>query len=445
MNRLMGMLVVVAFFLTSCLSSLEDSSTPAPGAQVTVETAGPTLTNTDQPTPTLTAATATTASTLTPSATHTTTADPTTAIDQPAEPGITAAPDPGEPPIRFDMPAGHSPWRTFGAFLPGQSDRYVFYAEAGQRVVIDLNSASQANFALSGLDDGQPYKRVVNEDRTWQGILPHSQDYMLTIVSAAEAADYELLVASLPSPPFTVIYDAHTDALLGGLKDALWVDANTAASALLGGEQFDIYHLDQRLSQATGSASMPIGGICTGHTVHLAPQPDHPYALAVAGAPWDVAPRPVAPVELSQAERQAVARLMAGQGLTISASDLQVAEALGADLDGNGLGEVIVLASRLKDDGRFPAVAAGNYVVVAVLMEIGGRLHAEPLILNVYSQADDLAYPWGYEVSGVLDLNSDGVLEVILAGARWEGSSTVVYSVGTAGGAASVLERTCAE
>jgi hypothetical protein len=312
-------------------------------------------------------------------------------------------------------------------------------------VVIDLNSAGQANFALSGLDDGQPYKPVVDEERTWHGLLPHSQDYILTVVSAAEAADYELLVASMPSPPFTVIYDAHTDALLGGLKDALWVDASTAASALLGGEQFDIYHLDQRLSQAIGSASMPIDGICAGHTVHLTPQPDHPYALAVAGATWDVALRPATPVSLSQAERQAVADLLAGQGLTVSASDLQVSEAIGADLDGNGVGEIIVQASQLKDDGRFPAVDAGDHVVIAVLMEIGGRLHAEPLILNVYSQADDLAFPWDYKASGILDLNGDGILEVILAGARWEGKSTVVYSVGTAGGSASVMERTCAE
>jgi hypothetical protein len=312
-------------------------------------------------------------------------------------------------------------------------------------VLIDLNSTSQVNFALVGVDDGQPYKRIVNEDRTWEGILPRTQEYMLTVVSAEEAADYELLVGLVPAPPFTVIYDAHTDALLGGFKDALWVDASTAAEALLGGEQYDIYQLGQQLGQATGSAALEVGGICPGQTVQLTPRPAQTKALAVAGAPWEVALRLVAPVELSQPERQAVADLLAGEGLAISASELQVEEALGVDLDGDGNGEIIVQASRLRDDGSFPAVDAGDYVVVAVLMEIGGQLHAEPLELQVYPEANDLAYPWNYEVSGVLDLNGDGNQEVILGGSRWEGKSTVAYSVGSAGGAISVLEKSCAE
>lgn len=348
-------------------------------------------------------------------------------------------------PVQLEIPADGSPWRTIENILPGQAHRYVFLAEGGNRVLIDLNSTSQVNFALVGVDNGQPYKRIVNEDRTWEGILPQTQEYMLTVVSAEEAADYELLVGLVSAPPFTVIYDAHTDAILGGFKDALWVDASTAAEALLGGEQYDIYHLGQQLGQATGSASLEVDGICPGQTVQLTPRPARTPALAVAGAPWDVALRLVAPVVLSQAERQVVADLLAGEGLAVSALELQVDEALGTDLDGDGTGEIIVRASRLKDDGIFPAVDAGDYYVVTVLLDLGGRLHAEPLVIQVYPQADDLAYPWDYEVSGVLDLNGDGNLEVILAGNRWEGKSTVAYAVGSAGGASPVLERSCAE
>jgi hypothetical protein len=136
---------------------------------------------------------------------------------------------------------------------------------------------------------------------------------------------------------------------------------------------------------------------------------------------------------------------LTGQGLTITAAELAVQEAYGADLNGDGLGEIIVVATRLKDEGRFPAADAGDYVLAAILMEIGGQLHVEPLVLDVYSQADDLAYPWRYKVSGVLELNGDGNLEVVLAGDRWEGKSTTVYSVGAAGGSAPVLESGCAE
>jgi hypothetical protein len=347
--------------------------------------------------------------------------------------------------VRFEVQTYGSPVRTNSTILPGQAHRYVFGAEAGNRLLIDLNSTGQVNFALLGVDDGQPLKRIANEDRTWEGILPGTQDYMLTVVPGNEAVDYELLVALVAAPPLAVIFDAHSDAILGGFQDAVWVDGSTAASFLLGGEKYGVYHLGQRLSQASGSAAVPTGIICPGHTVHLTPAPAHPSALAEAGATWEVALRPVAPVQLSEVERQVTADLLASEGLAISATELLLQEAFSTDLDGNGTGEIIVLASRLKGDGSTPAVDAGDYAVVAVLMEIDGQLHAEPLILNVYRQANDLAYPWRYELSGALDLNGDGNLEVVLAGTRWEGTSTTVYSVGIAGGAAPVLEWNCAE
>ena len=348
-------------------------------------------------------------------------------------------------PIRIDLPANGSPWRIGRSIQPDQSHRYVFEAEAGKRLIVDLNTAGPANFALLGADDGQPLKRVVNEDRTWEGILPGTQEYMLTVVTVNEAADYELLLALQPAPPLAVIYDAHTDTILGGFKDALWVDSETAAAALLGGEFYHLFRLGQLLGQGTGSATLEIGGICPGYTVKLTPPPAEPSALAVTGATWAVAPRLVAPVELSQLERQAVADFLAGQGLAISAAELAVQEAYGADLDGDGLGEIVVVASRLKDDGRTPAVNAGDYALAAVLMDFGGQLHVEPLVLDIYSQADDLAYPWRLRVSGILELNGDGNLEVILAGDRWEGTSATVYAVGAAGGSTPLLESSCAE
>ncbi|HSG18031.1 MAG TPA: hypothetical protein VLE70_17175 [Anaerolineae bacterium] len=347
-------------------------------------------------------------------------------------------------PIRIDLPANGSPWRIGRSILPGQAHRYVFEAEAGKRLLVDLNSTGLVNFALLGVDDGQPLKRVVNEDRTWEGILPRTQEYILTVVPGDAAAKYELLVALQPAPPLAVIYDAHTDTILGGFKDALWVDSETAASALLGGEFYGLFQLGQLLGQGTGSGVLEIGGICPGYRVQLMP-PAEPSALAVTGATWAVAPQLVAPVEMSQLERQAVADFLAGQGLAITAGELAVQEAYGAELDGDGLGEIVVVAARLKDDGRFPAVDAGDYVLAAILMEIGGQLHVEPLVLDVYSQADDLAYPWRYTVSGVLELNGDGNLEVVLAGDRWEGKSATVFSVGAAGGSVPLLESRCAE
>ncbi|MFN2222663.1 MAG: hypothetical protein ACK2UH_08935 [Candidatus Promineifilaceae bacterium] len=347
-------------------------------------------------------------------------------------------------PTRIELAESGSPWRNSRSILPGQAHRYLFVGQAGQRVIIDLNSSGQVNFALLGVDSGQPLKRIAIEDRTWEGVLPRTQEYMLTVIPGETAADYELTLALQPAPPLVAIYDDHTGALLGGYKDAFWLDAETTAPALLGGELYELFRDSLSLGQANGSAPINAGGICPGFTLQLTP-PAASGALAVAGASWDLAPQLVAPVDLSQADLQAVVDLLATQGLTVSPADLALQQALGTDLDGDGFGEIIVVAARLKDDGLMPAAAAGDYVLVAVLMEIGGQQHAEPLILDAYPQANDLAYPWRYQVSNVLDLNGDGQLEIILTGDRWEGKSTTVYSVGSAGGSTVVLQNSCAE
>jgi hypothetical protein len=357
--------------------------------------------------------------------------------------GLVGPCDAIEGPTRVLLPTDGSPWLTVETIALGEVDRFVFLAEAGQRAIISLNTAGSANFSLVGAEDGQPYKRVVNEDRAWESILPAFQDYLLTVVTADDVTDYELLIAVVPAPPFTVIYDAHMATLLGGFRDALWVDADTAAAALLGGEQYGVYHMGHQLGLAIGSAAVAVDGICPGHTINLTPPPDIEFALALAGNTWEAALRLVAPVELSQTERQAITDLLAQQGLALDVSELLVQEALGTDLDGDGLGEIIVQAARLKDGGATPSVDAGDYFITAVLMDVNGRLHAEPLILDVYPQSVELAYPWRYKLSGVLDLNGDGHLEVVLAGLRWEGKRTLAFSIGQSGGAIIVLEAAC--
>ncbi len=347
--------------------------------------------------------------------------------------------------IEFELSPSGSPYRNVRTLLPGQVDRYAFRGEAGSRVLIDLLSNDPVNFALVGVEDGVPLKRVASESTNWEGILPGSQEYMLTVIPAETAVDYELLVALVPGLPLTAVYDLHTNAILGGFQDAFWVNDATVAADLFGGELYDFYHLGQKTGWATGLAATAIEGICPGFEVQLSTLPDDGSSLAVAGAIWETLPRSADSLEPTELERQALADLLATLNLTIDAADLQIQEAYGVDLDGNGLGEVIILASRLKDNGSTPAVDAGDYFAAAVVMDIDGKLRAEPLILEVFPETDDLAYPWRYELSAVLDLNGDGVLEVVLNGTHWEGRRTAVYSVGSAGGAVAVLDRSCAE
>ena len=77
---------------------------------------------------------------------------------------------------------------------------YVFGAQVGQAIRIELISTdASANFALSGLGDGQPLKRLENSNTVWTGTLPSTQDYLLQVASPSNSAvGYELYVEIQP-------------------------------------------------------------------------------------------------------------------------------------------------------------------------------------------------------------------------------------------------------
>ena len=57
-----------------------------------------------------------------------------------------------------------------------------------------------ANFAITGLGDGQPYKRLENESRYYTFMLPSTQDYLIAIAVPSGAAQYVLSIVVAPLP-----------------------------------------------------------------------------------------------------------------------------------------------------------------------------------------------------------------------------------------------------
>ena len=81
-----------------------------------------------------------------------------------------------------------------GTVNPSARDEYVLKALAGQQMTVEIDSAGDAaNFAITGVSDGQPYKRLVNEDRSFTFTLPRTQDYLITVASVTPV-NYSLTV-----------------------------------------------------------------------------------------------------------------------------------------------------------------------------------------------------------------------------------------------------------
>jgi hypothetical protein len=112
-------------------------------------------------------------------------------------------PTSGGGPVRVYFSPGATSTVLDGNLEPPQRHQYVFRAFAGQRAILEIVSeGNRANFGLQGVDDGQPYKRVENEDRTWSAVLPGTQDYLITVAAPADAptTGYRLTLTVEPLP-----------------------------------------------------------------------------------------------------------------------------------------------------------------------------------------------------------------------------------------------------
>ncbi|MDQ3248180.1 MAG: hypothetical protein M3Q45_03115, partial [Chloroflexota bacterium] len=108
--------------------------------------------------------------------------------------------------------------------FPGRTE-YLIRALAGQQMTVEIAAPGDAvNFAIVGVGDGQPYKRLESEDRTWTGTLPTTQDYALAVATTGDKANFILRVtivtpAQSMAPPQRISFAPGTTA--GTVQDII--------------------------------------------------------------------------------------------------------------------------------------------------------------------------------------------------------------------------------
>jgi hypothetical protein len=115
----------------------------------------------------------------------------------PLQPDPTATPAAA---MRLSVPAGGTSVSVTEIVDPYGRDAYLVRALAGQTMYVSVDSPDAiANFSIVGVSDGQPLKRLENEDRIWQGTLPATQDYRITVANPRGVrVQYTLYVSFSP-------------------------------------------------------------------------------------------------------------------------------------------------------------------------------------------------------------------------------------------------------
>lgn len=246
---------------------------------------------------------------------------------------------------------------------------------------------------------------------------------------AAMAAPVHPIVAF--SDPFN---ESRPDGyFLGASAGGQWVKPETAAGLVPGGENYRLYALSGEAGQGIGNKPAKGEPPC-GETwyVTLSPFPSGRGSLVAVAGPWNAMPRPV---KIGSTEQQvykdAAAEILKSKG--IADPKVNLTQVIRVDLDGDGKEEVLISASNYARPesgiGLTPNARAGDYSLVFLRKEVQGKVVTSIIAGEFYPKAKKFNAPNEYRVIGVLDLNGDGSMEVVLSGLYYEGDWVDAYRV----------------
>ncbi|HJY52525.1 MAG TPA: hypothetical protein VKD89_00765 [Candidatus Udaeobacter sp.] len=100
------------------------------------------------------------------------------------------------------------------------------------------------------------------------------------------------------------------------------------------------------------------------------------------------------------------------------------------DLEGDGEDDVLINATNYfnqRDEVPKNAPKGGSYSIVMLRRVAAGKVQTQLVAGELYSKVDAPNALNIYKIAAVLDLNSDGKLEVIVHSFYYEGGETTIY------------------
>ena len=237
-----------------------------------------------------------------------------------------------------------------------------------------------------------------------------------------------LLSATAIAADLHPIVETNTGYLFGGSADGKWVKAKKAAKSMKGGTSLRVFGLTEEIGKATaGKPKSAEAEVCPDMlTVSLSPESkDGVIALS---APWNALPRkPQIADPTQQVYVDAVREFL--ESRRMSDPKVKITRILRVDLDGDGEDEVLINATNyFTEDGDVPmdTAAPGSYSIVLLRRVVAGKVQTEMVAGELYVKDESSASNL-FEIPGVLDLNGDGKLEVIVHSHYYEGAATTIY------------------
>ena len=232
------------------------------------------------------------------------------------------------------------------------------------------------------------------------------------------------------------VIDLAGGCLMGGSLDGKWLKADEMARRMSGGDKYRSFDLNGEWKSITGGKPESQGAPCEDTLYVELPKefleslPPNARYVGLA-AKWNPMPRRgIVESNSSAVYRSAVAAQLMKKG--IRRPQVKIAKVVRVDLEGDGVDEVIINATRVNrwESGSItPNASAGDYSIVMLRKMINGKVQTIMLDEEYHTNSATFSAPNEYNLSAVVDLNGDGVMEIVVDGAYYEGGWKIAYSI----------------
>jgi hypothetical protein len=239
------------------------------------------------------------------------------------------------------------------------------------------------------------------------------------------AARVEARTSSIPTVHLVV--DASEAILFGAVNDGRWLSAASAAPLTQEGVKYGLYTLTRRLGESRGGKARPPSEPCSNPSLDIVDVPQVDADVIAISANWNALPRtPSIHGARQRAYRDLVAKWLREHG--IADPLVNITQLLRIDLEGDNTDEVLIAANLLRGAGT--SARPGDYSVVLLRKTTKGEVQTIPLVEEYYlADCVRKCAPAAHRVAALLDLNGDGVIEVMLAWRDYKGRGKTVYQV----------------
>jgi len=221
--------------------------------------------------------------------------------------------------------------------------------------------------------------------------------------------------------------------ILGASRGSRWISEEKMHSQVKPGTKFRLYTLKGYVRTSIGGKVELSEASGQAYYIRLpeTKQTENEEAMAVGGA-WNAMPRLTRSESANQAVYlDAVASVLKSRGMARVKPN--ITKILRVDLFGKGQDAVLIEAAspnyKLSSGFENDPPVLNTYSCVILRMVVGGKLTTKVLGGAFYKKNGDKGPVEKYDIENVLDLNGDGVMEIVVASHYYEGGGSAVFEV----------------